>query len=85
MLKYIKQKLKALQGVIYNPQSDWEILNYFENKLVSSFIHLGSLVYPYSARTVLEDCCARNTFSIGKIILSDNKTICSLFKAKKVK
>lgn len=68
-----------------NPQPDWEIFKYFENKLVGSFIHLSSLVYPYSARTVLDDCCEWNTFSIEKIILSDNKTVCSLFEAKKLK
>ena len=68
-----------------NAQPDWEIFKYFENKLVGSCIHLSSLVYPYSARTLLYDCCEWKTFSIAKSILSDNKTIWSLFKAKKLK
>lgn len=80
VLKYIKQKFKALRGAIDKATirlGDFKIL--WES--VSSFIHL-SLLYPHSARTVLGDCCEWNTFSIGKIILTDNNTICSLFKAK---
>lgn len=56
-----------------NPQSDWEVWKYFENKLASSFVHLISLLDPHSqVRTVLDGCCGCYIFYTEEIILSDD-------------